>query len=201
MIRVASEQGMRRLILQMGISLDGMVAAPRRDGASPVVEGTWDLPPEDPELTEVKLGWVRNSGAHVMGRVTYEEMAAYWPTSTHAYAAPMNEVPKVVFSQTLEHADWPVSRIVRGDLADGVARLKREAGNDLVAHGGASFAQALARANLIDEYRLVTHPIAVGHGLPLFKDLPGPLRLELVDTHSFASASVYVYRRAAPAPS
>jgi dihydrofolate reductase len=111
----------------------------------------------------------------------------------------MNEIPKVVFSETLARAEWPESRIVREDLAEGVATLKREPGNDLVAYGGASFAQALARADLIDEYRLVTHPIAVGDGLPLFKDLPGPLRLELVDTHSFASASVHVFRRASAA--
>ena len=82
----------------MGISLDGIVAILRGDGSVPVMEGEWGLPPEDPELTKLKLGWVREAGAHLMGRVTYEAMAGYWPTSTHDYAAPMNEIPKVVFS-------------------------------------------------------------------------------------------------------
>jgi dihydrofolate reductase len=180
----------------MGISLDGMVATRRGDRSTPVMEGEWGLPPEDPRLTELKLAWVRDAGAHVMGRVTYEEMAGYWPTSTHAYAAPMNEIPKVVFSKTLDRADWPDSQIARGDLADEIAKLKQEPGNDLMAHGGASFAQELARHDLIDEYRLITHPVAVGSGLPLFKDLKTPLTMEVIDTKTFGGTLLRVYRRA-----
>jgi dihydrofolate reductase len=153
----------------MGVSLDGIVAIPRDEGSVPVMEGQWGLPPEDPELTKLKLEVVREAGAHLMGRVTYEAMAGYWPTSTHAYAAPMNEIPKIVFSNTLERADWGDTRIVPGDLAGQIARLKREPGKDLLAHGGATFVQSLARDDLIDEYRLITHPVAVGVGLPMFK--------------------------------
>ncbi len=178
----------------MGVSLDGIVAIPRGDGSVPVMEGEWGLPPEDPELTKLKLKWVREAGAHLMGRVTYEAMAGYWPTSTHAYAAPMNEIPKVVFSNTLDRADWGDTQIVRGDLVEHIARLKREPGKDLLAHGGATFVQSLACHDLIDEYRLITHPVAVGSGLPMFKDLAAPLRLELVDTTAFDSANLRVYR-------
>jgi dihydrofolate reductase len=121
-------------------------------------------------------------------------MAGYWPTSTHAYAAPMNEIPKIVFSNNLDRADWDETQIVRGDLAEQVARLKREPGKDLLAHGGATFVQSLARYDLIDEYRLITHPVAVGGGLPMFKDLPAPLRLELVEARAFDSANLRVYR-------
>ena len=64
--------------------------------ATPVMEGEWGVPPEDPELTKLKLAWVWEAGAHLMGRVTYEEMAGYWPSSSHSYAAPMNEIPEVV---------------------------------------------------------------------------------------------------------
>lgn len=184
----------RRLVLQMGVSLDGMVAIPRGDGSAPVMEGEWGLGPEDPELTKLKLEQVRDAGAHVMGRVTYEAMAGYWPTSSHAYAAPMNDIPKIVFSETLDQGNWGDTQIVRGDLAGQMARLKREPGKDLLVHGGATFVQSLARHNLIDEYRLITHPIAVGSGLPMFKDLPAPLRLELVDTRTFDSAELRVYR-------
>jgi dihydrofolate reductase len=158
------------------------------------MEGEWGLPPEDPELTKLKLEWVREAGAHLMGRVTYEAMAGYWPTSTHAYAAPMNEIPKIVFTNTLDRADWADTQIVRGEIAEEIARLKREAGKDLLAHGGATFVQSLAREDLVDEYRLITHPVAVGSGLPLFKDLPAPLRLELVDTKAFGSANLRIYR-------
>lgn len=180
----------------MGVSLDGMVAISQGNGSVPVMEGQWGLPPEDPELTELKLAWVREAGAHLMGRVTYEAMAGYWPTSTHPYAAPMNEIPKVVFSNTLDRADWGDTRIVRGgDFAGQIARLKREPGKDLMAHGGAAFVQSLSRHGLVDEYRLITHPIAVGSGLPMFKDLATPLRLELVDARTFGSANLRVYRR------
>ena len=178
----------------MGVSLDGIVAIPQGDGSVPVMEGQWGLPPEDPELTNLKLEWVWGAGAHLMGRVTYEAMAGYWPTSTHAYAAPMNEIPKVVFSNTLDRGEWGDTQIIRGDLVQQIGRLKREPGKDLLAHGGATFAQSLARNDLVDEYRLITHPVAVGSGLPMFRDMPAPLRLELVDARTFDSATLRVYR-------
>jgi dihydrofolate reductase len=97
-------------------------------------------------------------------------MAAFWPTSTHDYARPMNEIPKVVFSRTLERADWLETRIARGDLAEEVGRLKREPGSDLIAYGGATLDQALSRLGLVDEYRLMVQPAALGAGLPLFNE-------------------------------
>lgn len=183
---------MRKLVLSMGVSLDGLVARPGRFGA-----GGWGLPPEDPALKAVKLSWMENVDAHLMGRVTYEEMAAAWPTSDDAYAAPMNEIPKIVFSKTLERADWRGSRIARGDLAEEIAALKREPGGDLLAWGGASFAQSLSRLGLVDEYRLVHQPVALGDGLPLFEGLAAPLLLALVDAHTYSSgAALHVYRPA-----
>jgi dihydrofolate reductase len=184
--------GSRKVVLQMGISLDGYVAVPSGTGLMPVMEGQWGLPPEDPELTQQKLAWLWEVGAHVMGRVTYEEMAAYWPSSTGAYAAPMNEIPKVVFSKTLDRADWPDSRVARGDLAEEIASLKREPGKDIVAWGGAAFAQSLVRLGLIDEYRLITHPVAVANGQPLFKDLSTPVGLKLIEARTFKSATAHV---------
>jgi dihydrofolate reductase len=191
---MTTNEGSRKLILQMGISLDGFVAVPSGDGLTPVMAG--GLAGEDPELTRTKVAWLWETGAHLMGRVTYEEMASYWPSSTHDYAAPMNEIPKVVFSSSIERAEWPESRIARGDLAEEVAGLKCEAGKDMVAWGGASFAQSLARLGLIDEYRLVTHPVAVANGEPLFKDLAAPSRLRLVEIRPFKSAVVQVYEPA-----
>jgi dihydrofolate reductase len=180
---------MRQLALQMSVTLDGYVAGPGG-------ELEWGLPPEHPEVQAWKLVLVRQAGTHIMGRITYEQMAAYWPTATNVYAAPMNSIPKVVFSKTLPAAEWAGSRIARGDLSEEIAALKSEPGGDIIAHGGAAFVQALSRLGLIDEYRLIIHPVALGNGLPLFKDLPRPLRLELADAKRFPDGTlIHVYHR------
>jgi dihydrofolate reductase len=109
----------------------------------------------------------------------------------------MNDIPKVVFSRTLERAEWAESRIARGDLAEEIAELKRRPGKDMIALGGAQFAQSLTRSELVDEYRLILQPVALGDGLPLFKGLPAPLRLELVDAQTYGTgAALHVYRPA-----
>jgi dihydrofolate reductase len=186
----------RKLVLSMGMSLDGLVARSGRFGAA-----GWGLPPDDPALKERKLGWMRDVDLHLMGRNTYEEMAGFWPISDDPYAAPMNEIPKLVFSRTLERADCPESRIARGELAEEIATLKREPGKGLFAWGGAAFAQSLSRLGLVDEYRLILQPIALGDGLPLFKDLSGPLRLELIEAQTYPSgAALHTYRPAPDVP-
>ena len=152
---------MRKLVVQMGVSLDGQVARPGKFGA-----GGWGVPPEDPALKARKLDWIREAGLHLMGRATYEEMAGFWPTSDDEYAAPMNDIPKVVFSRTLTKADWPQSTIASGDLADEIGALKREPGKDLIAWGGAAFAQSLSRLRLVDEYRLVRTARGAGRRAP-----------------------------------
>jgi dihydrofolate reductase len=184
---------MRELILQMGVTVDGYVAG---TGS----EGDWGLPAEHPDVRSWKVASLNKVGTHIMGRVTYEEMASYWPNSTGEYADFMNRLPKVVFSRTLPAADWPGSRIARGDLAEEIAALKSESGGEIMVHGGAAFVQALSRLRLIDEYRLVIMPVAVGGGLPLFKDLPSPLRLDLTEARSFPDGTViHVYQPVTPA--
>ena len=174
---------MRRVVLQMGVTLDGYVAGPGG-------EGDWGLPPEHPDVRAWKVASLDRVGTHIMGRVTYEQMAAYWPDATGDYAAFMNKLPKVVFSATLPAAGWAGTRIARGDLATEIAALKAEPGGEIMAHGGAPFVQALSRHGLIDEYRLVILPVALGAGLPLFKDLPRPLRLDLAETRSFSDGTI-----------
>src|SRR5437773_2624539 len=182
------EAFMRRLILQTGISIDGYVAA--LDRSHPWGDGS-----EDEAVKRWILDSVWAAGAHLMGRVTYEEMADFWPTSTSEYARPMNEIPKVVFSKTLEHADWAETQIARGDLSEEIGRLKREPGNDLIAYGGATLDQALTRLGLVDEYRLMVQPAALGAGLHLFTDLPAPPQLDLVEATTYPNGVViHVYR-------
>lgn len=181
---------MRKLALMMGISLDGYVA--RR---GPFGAGGWGTPPEDPALKQRKLAWLADAGVHLMGRTTYQEMSGFWPTSDDDYAKPMNALPKVVFSKTLATADWPQSTIASGELAADVEALKREPGKDLIAWGGAAFAQSLVRANLIDEYRLVYQAVALGDGIPLFEGFTEPLLLDLVEATAYGDGSVlHVYR-------
>jgi dihydrofolate reductase len=184
---------MSKLVLMMGVSLDGLVARPGGFGA-----GGWGVPPEDPALKARKLGWLREAGRHLMGRTTYQEMAGFWPTSDDEYATPMNDLPKVVFSKTLTEADWAESTIASGDLADEINALKGEPGKDMVAWGGAAFAQSLTRLRLVDEYRLVVQPVALGDGLPLFAGLSAPFVLDLVEAQAYADGAVlHIYRPAA----
>lgn len=193
---------MRNLILKMNISIDGFVGGPKG-------EIDWIFR----NLDDAKKTWIVDTlwqaGVHIMGSRTYADMAAYWPSSTDVLAAPMNQIPKVVFSRTgkatttkalddasrmapIEKAgaSWGQPRVASGDLAEEIARLKQEAGKDIVAHGGAGFARSLVASGLIDEYQLVVHPVALGRGLSLFSDLPKPLPLTLVSTAKFASGAV-----------
>jgi dihydrofolate reductase len=181
---------MRDVIVEISVSLDGFVApakgAPDHRSA-----------PEDPVLKQTKLDRLRQTGTHIMGRVTYQEMAEHWPYSDDEYAAPMNDLPKVVFSRTLKRADWNGSRVVRGELAEEIGALRDEPGGDIIAWGGAAFLQALSRAGLVDEYRIIINPVALGDGLPLFKDLAGPLSLRLVQATTYdTGAALHVYRPA-----
>jgi dihydrofolate reductase len=176
---------MRPVVVQMGVTLDGYVAG----------QGDWGLPPEHPDVQAWKVASLEQAGTHIMGRVTYQEMASYWPNAAGQYADFMNTLPKVVFSATLDAAGWPVTKIARGDLTEEIAALKNEPGGEIMAHGGAAFVQALSRHRLIDEYRLVILPVALGGGLPLFKDLPKPLRLDLTEARTFPDGTaIHVYQ-------
>jgi dihydrofolate reductase len=180
---------MRRVTLQMSMSVDGYVASDQADPGTTV--------PEDEGLVQWKLDRVAAAGAHLMGRDTYQGMASYWPNSTAPYAAPMNDIPKVVFSKTLTEAEatWPVTRIARGDLATEIAAIKEESGPDVIAYGGVRFAAALAKHGLIDEYCLVVQPLAVGRGGALFAGIPAPMYLELTEAKSFeCGVVVHIYR-------
>jgi dihydrofolate reductase len=180
---------MRNVVLQMSISIDGYVSGgPEEDiGAGEA---------EHADVVARKMAWVSHAGLHAMGRVTYVEMASFWPTSAADYAKPMNEIPKVVFSKTLTKGDWPTTTIASGDLEVEVAKLKSETGGEIIVYGGYTLAQALTRADLVDEYRLVTRPVALGSGEPMFKGLTAGRRLELAEVTPYPDGTVIsIYRR------
>jgi dihydrofolate reductase len=179
----------RDVILYMSMSLDGFVGSDREHPGMAIPEGV--------ELKQWKLDRISKAGAHLMGRVTYQEMSSYWPHSNDPYAAPMNDIPKVVFSKTLGDAEatWPVTQVARGDLATEIATIKAEAGPDVIAWGGGRFAGALAAADLIDEYRLLVQPLVLGQGRALFDQVAHSRHLNLVEALSFPSGTVvHIYR-------
>jgi dihydrofolate reductase len=172
---------MASLVLKMSVSLDGYVA-PVDGSADWVAAGR----------SEDGLGWtvetVSNAGAHLIGAATYAAWAGYWPSASGPFAKAMNEIPKVVFSDSLTAADWGETTIVAGDPAEAITRLKRErSGGYLLAHGGVRFARSLVQTGLIDEYRLVVHPVVLGAGERLFRE---PLTIKPVSTTVFSGGSV-----------
>ncbi|UWZ59562.1 dihydrofolate reductase [Dactylosporangium aurantiacum] len=183
---------MRNVVLYMSMSLDGFVGSDREHPGMAIPEGA--------ELRQWKLQRISNAGAHLMGRVTYEEMSSFWPQSQDDYAAPMNGIPKLVFSRTLSDAEaaWPVTRVARGDLRTEIAAIKAEPGPDVIVWGGGRLAGALIAADLIDEYRLLVQPLVLGRGQALFDQLPASRHLHLVEAVPFPSGIVvHVYGRSA----
>lgn len=184
---------MRKLIYSMGVSLDGFIAGP--DG-----EIDWAAP--DEELHRFHNQQAREIGAHLCGRRLYEVMT-YWETAEEQpsirafeleFARIWKEMPKLVFSTTLERVEGN-ARLVRDNVAEEVAELKRQPGKDL-AVGGAGLASTVIKLGLVDEYRLFVSPVALGSGTPYFPALEERIKLELVETRTFGSRVVYLrYRR------
>jgi dihydrofolate reductase len=172
---------MASLVLKMSVSLDGYVAP--RDGSS-----GWIAAGGSDDALSWNVETVSSAGAHLMGATTYAGMAAHWPGDSGPLARPMNEIPKVVFSDSLTSAGWGETAIASGDLAEAITRLKQErSGGYLLAHGGARFARSLVETGLIDEYRLLIHPAILGAGERIF---PVPLTIEPVSTTVFSGGAV-----------
>ena len=173
---------MASLVLKMSVSLDGYVAPP--DGSTDWIAAG---------RSDDALGWtvdtVSNAAAHLIGATTYAAWATYWPGASGPFAKPMNEIPKVVFSDSLASADWGETTIATGDLAAAITRLKQEhsGGGYLLAHGGVRFARSLVQTGLIDEYRLVVHPVVLGAGERIFLT---PLTIEPTSTIAFSGGGV-----------
>jgi dihydrofolate reductase len=163
----------RRLKLAMYVSLDGVVENP-----------AWTGPFWNEQLSDIQADYLYSSDALVLGRVTYEGFAAAWPSMEEAtgdFGKKMNSMPKFVASRTLSEAEWNAT-IVEGDVADAVSRLKGEDGGDLLVYGSGELVDELTRHRLIDEYRLMVHPVIVGTGKKLFQGLTETVDLKLADT-------------------
>lgn len=184
---------MRKIILMMSVSLDGFVEGPD-------AELDWHM--VDDELHGHFNEELRGMSAFLNGRVTYEMMAAFWPTadtdpsSTRQmveFAGIWRDMPKIVFSKSLQRADWNAT-IVRDLVTEDILALKAQPGGDLVV-GGADLAASFIRHDLIDEYRLYVHPIVIGQGKPLFRQSDSKIPLELAETRTFGNGVVLLRYR------
>lgn len=186
---------MRKLIMKMSITVDGFVSG--LNG-----EADWIFKSSDEKSRAWAAEQSMDASLIIMGRKTFEVLSAYWPTATGPFAAPMNEIPKAVFTkkgfknvlpnaeQSAAIASWARAQIFDGDLAEEIKKLKSLPGKPICALGGAGFMQSLIATGLIDEYLLVTHPIVLGKGLPIFTGAVKPLDLKLADVTSFPGGIV-----------
>ncbi|MDQ2941784.1 MAG: dihydrofolate reductase family protein [Chloroflexota bacterium] len=180
---------MGKLIYSMNVSLDGYIETP---------DHSLDWATVDEELHTWFNDRAREVDASLYGRRMYELMAGYWPTAesdpsaTSAmidFARIWKPMPKVVFSSTLTTVDWN-SRLVTGDVGEELAQLRTEFDGDLDV-GGPTLASAFIRRGLVDEYRLLVHPVILGAGTPFFPKLESPIRLRLAETRTFDSGVIY----------
>jgi dihydrofolate reductase len=183
---------MKKLIVSMWLTLDGFVAGPNDE---------MDWLRGDDELASYENNLVANADALVLGRVTYEDFSSYWPnipTDPKAmkwevdYAQKVNSMRKVVFSRTLEKAEWNNSSILREVDAKEIEKLKKEPGKDLVIYGSLSIIQLLTNLGLIDEYQLLVHPIILGSGKRLYEHW-NKMALKLEETKIFGSGVVLLF--------
>jgi dihydrofolate reductase len=181
---------MRKVHVFDNVSLDGFFTDDKNDMS-------W-AHHHDEEWTAFTSGNASGNGELLLGRVTYDMMAAFWPTPQAAQmlpavAAGMNAMRKIVFSRTLDTASWQNTTLVKGDLATEVKHLKRQPGPDIVILGSGSIVSQLTQARLVDEYQIALHPLVLGKGRTLFETVEGRLPLRLTKTRAFTNGSVVLW--------
>ena len=174
---------MRKVIVSEFVTLDGVMEAPEE----------WQFPYLSDDVMEEIKAEIYAAEASLLGRATYEIFAAYWPTQTHnefGIADKLNGERKFVVSSTLEKVEWDNSTLIRGNVAEEIRRLKQQPGGDIRIVGSATLVQSLMQAGLVDEYRLMVHPIVLGHGKRLFNDGMETTGLKLAECKVFSSGVV-----------
>jgi dihydrofolate reductase len=181
----------RRLIVTEFITLDGVVEAPGGEQTHP--HAGWTLPYGTPELMEFKLQETLDAGSLLLGRKTFEQFAAAWPTRTGAFADAMNAMPKDVVTKRADELGWNARR-VGDDVRTRVGELRQGDGAPILVAGSATLARSLLVWGLVDELRLLVFPVIVGGGLRIFPDDHGMAALQLTRLERFDSGAVlHVY--------
>ena len=180
---------MRKLVVFNMVSLDGFFVDSKGDMS-------W-AHKHDAEWNTFVNENANGNGVLVFGRITYELMASYWPTPMALQNSPvvakgMNEMPKIVFSRTLDKVSWSNTKLIKGDLAVEVRKLKQESGPDMVILGSGSIVSQLTQENLIDEYQLALSPIVLGKGRTLFEGVQEKMNLKRTNSRTFGNGTVFV---------
>jgi dihydrofolate reductase len=178
---------MRKLVVFNQVTLDGYIADINGDMS-------W-AQKQDAEWNTFVHENARGGGELLFGRITYELMTSYWPTpyamqNDPIVAERMNNLPKVVFSRTLDKASWNNTKLVKGDLAAEIRKMKKEPGENMVIFGSGSIVSQLAPEGLIDEYQIVLNPVVLGKGKTMFEGIKEKLTLKLTKTRTFGNGNV-----------
>lgn len=177
---------MRNIIVFDNVTLDGFMAGPN---------GELDWAIRDDEITEYSKEGQGSTDTFLFGRVTYDMMASFWPTPAGKSANPvfaevLNNSPKIVFSSTLEKADWQNTEVVKELTKEAILKLKQQPGKNMMMFGSGTVVEQFTNLGLIDEYQLMVNPVILGKGKPLFKDIKGRVDLKLVKTKTFSNGIV-----------
>jgi len=180
---------MRKIIVFNQVTLDGYFADMNGDMS-------W-AHKQDAEWNAFVADNAKGDATLLFGRITYEMMASFWPTPNAIELFPfvaerMNSLPKVVFSRTLDKAAWNNTKLVKGDLAAEIRKMKNEPGSDFVIMGSGSIVSQLAQEGLIDEYEIALNPIVLGKGRTMFDGIKEKLNLKLTRTRAFANGNVFL---------
>jgi dihydrofolate reductase len=182
---------MRKVVASEFVSLDGVVESPEK----------WHFPYFNDQMGDAIGAAMAASEAMLMGRVLYEEWAAFWPKQDpdeNPVAAQMNGVRKYVVSTTLEEPlEWENSTLIGDNIAEEISKLKEQPGKDISISGSPTLVRSLLEEDLLDELRLMVHPIVVGSGKRLFEDGGDQKALQLVDSKTFSTGVLYLTYRPA----
>lgn len=182
---------MRRILAFLVATVDGYYEGPNQE---------FDWPVVDEEFNRFGLQQLEEVDTLLFGRVTYEGMAAYWPTPAARQddprvAAKMNGLPKLVVSRTLQQADWANTRVIGDDVAEELTRLKQQPGKDIAILGSSNLTVSLLRLGLVDELRIMVNPVVLGAGRSLFRSADRRIGLALLGARPFRSGNVLLTYR------
>jgi len=176
---------MRQLVVYTYVTVDGVAESPEE----------WQFPYYSKDVEDFNVSQILNADAILIGRKTYEIFVRFWPQKRNnefGIADKLNSMPKYVVSSTLDDTSWGNSTVIRGDVAAEVAKLKEQAGSYLAVPGSLTLARSLMASELVDEIRLLVHPVVMGSGRRLFESDCPSLRLELRESRAFGSGVVYL---------
>jgi dihydrofolate reductase len=183
---------MRKVVVSELVSLDGVIEKPEE----------WSFSYSNDEMAEANAAGMADSDAMLLGRVTYEEFAAFWPYQNSAeqpFTDYLNNTPKYVVSTTLqEPLEWQNSTLIQGNVVEEIAKLKRQPGRDITILGSGTLVRALLQEDLLDELSLMVHPVVLGSGKRLFEEGSDRKTLELVDSKTFSIGVLYLTYQPAP---